>query len=140
MSPVDQALQTVIGWFRVVLGVFLAVFGVIEAFLRTLLVQLGVPGRLQGTIILVVAVLFIVIVLRLFGGFFRILLVVFLILLILHILAPAPGPLTRWPGAVRQANELAIPGCVTDIPDPVTAGSAIVSSGVAYRAGDHRHI
>ena len=91
MSPVDQALQTVIGWFRVVLGVFLAAFGVIEAFLRTLLVQFGVPGRLQGTIILVVAVLFIVIVLRLFGGFFRILLVVFLILLILHILAPPLG-------------------------------------------------
>ncbi len=91
MSPVDQALDTLVGWFRVLLGAFLAIFGVIEGFLRQLLLQLGIPGRLQGTIILLVAVLFIVGVVRLFGGLFRILLLVFLILLILHVLAPILG-------------------------------------------------
>ncbi len=91
MSPVDQALDTLTGWFRALLGAFMAIFGVIEGFLRELLVQIGVPGRLHGTIILLVAVLFIVAVVRLFGGLFRILLTVFLILLIVHVLAPILG-------------------------------------------------
>ena len=91
MTAVDQALQTFFGWLRLILGAFLAVFGVIESALRGVLVQLGVPGRLQGTIILVVAALFIVLVLRLFGGLFRLLLLVFLLLLMLRVLAPLLG-------------------------------------------------
>ena len=91
MSPVDQALDTLIGWFRAVLGAFMAIFGLIEGLLRQSLLQLGVPGRLQGTIILLVAVLFIIAVVRLFGGVFRLFLIVFFILLILHVLAPILG-------------------------------------------------
>ena len=88
MSQVDQALQTVSYWGRALLGVLLGVFGVIEQFLRRLLTQLAVPEGLQSLVILVVAVLFIVAVLRLFGGFFRVLLILFLILLILHVMVP----------------------------------------------------
>ena len=91
MSPVDQALDTLIGWFRAVLGAFMAIFGLIEGLLRQSLLQLGVPGRLQGTIILLVAVLFIIAVVRLFGGVFRLFLILFFILLILHVLAPILG-------------------------------------------------
>ena len=91
MGPVDQAIQVMLGWFQAILGAFLIVFGAIEGFLRDLLVQLGVPGRLQSAIILVVAVLFIIAVVRLFGGFLRVLLLLFLILLVLHLLAPLFG-------------------------------------------------
>ncbi len=91
MHAINQALQTMIGWFRLLLGLFLALFGVVEGFLRAILVQLGVPGRLQSAIIIIVALLFVFAVLRLFGGVFRILLLVFLILLILRIVAPIAG-------------------------------------------------
>ena len=91
MSPIDQALNTLIGWFYAVFAAFLSFFGLIEHSLRGLLVQLGVPDRLDGAIILLAAIAFIAIIIRLFGGIFRILLVVFLILLILEILAPMLG-------------------------------------------------
>ena len=68
MSPVDQALQTLLGWFRAVFQAFLAIFGLIEGYLREVLVQIGVPARLHGAIILLAALAFIVATVRLFGG------------------------------------------------------------------------
>ena len=77
--------------------------------------QLGVPGRLQNTIILVVAVLFIVAVIRLFGGLFP------------HPSADIPNPsypghpcaccsasneMSRRPGP-NPKNELGVPTCVS---------------------------
>ena len=91
MSQVDQALQTVTYWVRASLGVLLGVFGVIDVFLRRALTQAHVPENVQSLVIVAVAVLFIVAVLRLFGGFFRILLIVLLILLVLHVLLPGAG-------------------------------------------------
>lgn len=86
-----NALATVEGWFFAILAFFAGIFGVIEGALRQLLNQLGVGRDLQSIVILVVMVLFIVAVLRLFGGVFRILILVFLILLALHILVPNLG-------------------------------------------------
>ncbi len=88
MNQTNSALATVEQWLRAILAFFVNIFGVIETALRQLLDQVGVPGNVQSVVILVVMVLFIVAVLRLFGGLFRILLVLFLILLALHILLP----------------------------------------------------
>ncbi len=91
MSQVDQALETIAYYGRLLLGLLLGAFGMVEQFCRQLLGQAGVPPGLQTLIILAVAVLFIVAVLRLFGGFFRVVLVVVLILLVLHVLVPNAG-------------------------------------------------
>ena len=91
MSPIDQALNTLLGWFYAVFAAFLSFFGLIERSLREALVELGVPERLHGAIILIAALAFIALIIRLFGGIFRILLIVFLILLILEILSPMLG-------------------------------------------------
>ncbi len=91
MNQTGDALATVEYWFRALLGFLAGVFGIIEGALHELLNRFGVPGNVQSLVILVVAVLFIVAVLRIFGGFFRILLILFLILLVLHILLPNSG-------------------------------------------------
>ena len=91
MNQSGNALGTVEYWIRAIISFFVGLFGAIEAALRQALDSLGVPGNVQSIVILVVAILFIVAVLRLFGGFFRILLVLFLILLVVHILLPSTG-------------------------------------------------
>jgi hypothetical protein len=88
MNAVDQALQTLTYWLRAFLGVLIGLFAIIENFLHNIMSQIGIPANFQSLLILVVAVLFIVGVLRAFGGVIRLLLVVFLILLVLHILLP----------------------------------------------------
>ncbi len=91
MNTTGDALATVERWMSAILAFFVAIFAVIETELHQLLDQAGVPGNQQSLIILVVMVLFIVAVLRFFGGFLRILLTLFLILLVLHILLPGSG-------------------------------------------------
>jgi hypothetical protein len=73
------------------IGLFLGIFTVIEQFCQGVLNQAGVPENLQKIVLLLVAVVFIVVILRLFGGLIRWLIVLFLILLALHILLPAAG-------------------------------------------------
>jgi hypothetical protein len=91
MNQTGGALSTVEYWIVSIIAFLATIFGVIEDSLRGLLNQLGVPGDIQRVVILVVAVVFIIAVLRFFGGFFRILLALFLILLVLHILLPNLG-------------------------------------------------
>ncbi len=91
MSPVDQALNTLLGWFRAVFAAFLSFFGLIEDYLRQLLTYLDIPGQFHGVIILIVTVLVIVLIVKAFAGLFRIFLVLFLVLLILHVLSPLLG-------------------------------------------------
>ena len=91
MDLVNEALHTVETWLELLIGVLLGVFGVIEGFIRSILVQAGIPANLQQIIMLVVAVLLIIAILRLFGGVLRFLLVLFLILLALHVLVPTLG-------------------------------------------------
>ncbi len=88
MDQTGGALAIVTTWLGVVLAFFVGIFGVIDGALRRALDQAGVPGNIQAIVILVATVLFIVAVLRLFGGLFRILLVLFLVLLALHVLLP----------------------------------------------------
>lgn len=91
MDIVNQALHTVGTWLTVLIGLLFGVYEVIETFIRGVLNQLGVPGNVQQIVILVVAIVFIVAVLRLFGGVLRWLLILFFILLALHVLVPALG-------------------------------------------------
>ncbi len=91
MNSVDQALQLVKHWLGVLLAFLFSVFAAIEGFLHVTMTQAGIPGGLQSLVILVVAILFIVAVLRLFGGVLRLLLILFLVLLLLHVLLPNLG-------------------------------------------------
>jgi hypothetical protein len=91
MDLVNQALHTVGTWLELLIGVLLGVFGVIEGFVHSILVQAGVPENLQQIVLIVVAVVLIVAIFRLFGGLIRFLLVLFLILLLLHVLVPTLG-------------------------------------------------
>ena len=91
MDFVNEALHTIGTWLELLIGLLLGVFGVIEGFIRSILVQAGVPPNLQQIILIVVAVLLIIAILRVFGGVIRFLLVLFLILLVLHVLIPTLG-------------------------------------------------
>ncbi len=91
MSPVDQALNVLLGWFRRVFEAFLSFFGLIEVFLRQTLTSLDIPARFQGIVILFVTILIIILIARLFAGLFRVFLILFLVLLILRVLSPLLG-------------------------------------------------
>jgi hypothetical protein len=95
MDFVNEALHTIGTWLELLIGVLLGIFGVIEGFFRSILVQAGIPENLQQIIMLVITVLLIIAIVRLFGGVFRFLLVLFLILLLLHVLVPTLAPLQR---------------------------------------------
>ncbi len=89
MDMVNEALRTLGTWLEALIGLFLGIFMLIENFFQGILNQAGVPENLQKIVLLLVAVVFIVVILRLFGGLLRWLIVLFLILLALHILMPA---------------------------------------------------
>jgi hypothetical protein len=91
MDMVNEALHTLGTWLEALIGLFLGIFAVIENFCQSVLNQAGVPENLQKIVLLLVAVVFIVVILRLFGGLIRWLIVLFLILLALHILLPTVG-------------------------------------------------
>ncbi len=86
MNQVDSAFQLVRHWLLELLAVLGGIFALVEDFAHEAMLRMGVPGNIQGPIMLVVAVLFIIAVLRLMGGLLRLLLVVLLILFLLHIL------------------------------------------------------
>ena len=88
---VDQAFRTIFVWLTALLALFAGIFGLIETFLRRLLSQAGLSANVQSVVIIVVAVLFILAVLRAFGGVFRVLLIVFLLLLVIHVMLPNLG-------------------------------------------------
>jgi hypothetical protein len=95
MDFVNEALHTLGTWLELLIGLMLGILGVIEGFIRSILIQAGIPEKLQQIIMLVVAVLLIIGIVRLFGGVLRFLMVLFLILLMLHILVPTLAPLQR---------------------------------------------
>ncbi len=88
MSGTDSVLQTIAYYLRLTFGYVLAVLAIVENACRQVMTTLGVPGEAQPIVLLVVAVLFIIAVLRFFGGFLRLILMVFLILLVLRVLLP----------------------------------------------------
>ncbi len=91
MNQVNNAFRMVSHWLAELLAVFAGIFGVIEAACHDFMTRAGVPSNIQSVILLVVAILFIIAVLRLFGGVLRLLIVVLLILFLLHIVAPNLG-------------------------------------------------
>jgi len=91
MNQINDAFRMVSHWLAELLAVFAGIFGVIEVALHDFMTRLGVPSNIQSVILLVIGVLFIIAVLRLFGGVLRLLIVVLLILFLLHIVAPNLG-------------------------------------------------
>ncbi len=91
MDVVNEALHTLGTWLEALIGLFLGIFAVIETFCQNVLNQAGVPENLQKIVLLLVAVVFIVVILRLFGGLIRWLIVLFLIRLALQIPLPTVG-------------------------------------------------
>ena len=91
MDMVNAALHTLGTWLEALIGLFIGIFTVIENFFQGILTHAGVPENLQKIVLLLVAVVFIVVILRIFGGLLRWLIVLFLILLALHILLPTIG-------------------------------------------------
>lgn len=87
----DQALASVTYWITLIFAFFVGVLGAIDGGLRRLLGEAGVDGQMQTIIIVIITVMFIIGVLRAFGGLIRILLALFLILLVLHLLLPNLG-------------------------------------------------
>ena len=88
MNSVTHALDAVWAAIAALVDLVLSALGVVELWLRARMAQVGVPHGLQTIVLILVAVLFLVAALRLFGGVLRVLLIVFLLLLALHILAP----------------------------------------------------
>ena len=80
------------------LGTFiLGLFEALDHGLRRLLTQSGVPGDVQTAVLVVVAILFFVAALRLFGGVFRVLIVLLLLLFLVQLVLPGlhvPAPHT----------------------------------------------
>ena len=91
MDQVNGALSFLIGVLAWIFDLLMAVFAVVDAWLRALMDGIGVPAGVQTLVIVVVGVLFLIAVLRYLGGVFRVLLALILILLLVHLLLPAIG-------------------------------------------------
>jgi hypothetical protein len=89
MDSVHQIVNAFLNLVVGLLDLILTGLGALETWLRIQLTALGVSGEIQPIILIVVAVLFLVIALRVMGGIIRLVVLVFLVLLILHILMPA---------------------------------------------------
>ncbi len=83
-----QAMDFVLSLILRLIGVVMAAVGLIDAFLRGLMTRAGVGGQVQAVVLGVVAVLFILAALRVFGGVLRVLIIIFLVLLLIHVLMP----------------------------------------------------
>jgi len=86
MDQVNGAIHTLGYYLQLLLGFGLRLFVTLEAACRTLLSQIGVPANIQTVVLLVIDVLLILLILRLLGGVFRVLLTLFLVLLLVHVL------------------------------------------------------
>lgn len=87
----DQVHQIVNGFLNLLVGLLdliLNGLAALEGWLRVQLTSLGVSPDVQPIILIVVAVLFLLLALRVMGGVIRLIVLVFLVLLILHILMP----------------------------------------------------
>ena len=91
MDLVTRLIDGLLAILAVVFGFLMAVFAIIETWLRQLMDGVGVPGGLQTVTLVVAGVLFLLLVLRSLGGFLRIVLVLLLVLLLIHVLLPLAG-------------------------------------------------
>ena len=91
MNQVNDAFRLVSHWLAELLAVFAGIFGVIEVYCHDFMTRMGVANDIQSIVLIVVGVLFILAVLRLFGGVLRLLIILLLILFLLHIVAPNLG-------------------------------------------------
>jgi hypothetical protein len=89
MDQVNRAITGLLNALESLFRLVLAGFTGLEAWLRTQLVALGVPPRMETVILIAAAVALVLIALRAFGGLIRVLLVLFFVLLLLHLLLPA---------------------------------------------------
>jgi hypothetical protein len=88
MDSVHQIVNAFLNLVVGLLDLILNGLGALESWLRVQLTAMGVGADIQPIILIVVAVLFLLVALRLMGGIIRLIVLVFLVLLILHILVP----------------------------------------------------
>jgi len=81
----NHAAITVLHLILTIVNVVFAVFRTIELSLRHLLAQMGIRGPGATVILILVAILFLVGAIRLFGGVLRTLILVFLLLFALQV-------------------------------------------------------
>lgn len=84
----DSAINFVGTLILRLVGIVMAVIGIVENGLRQMLEQAGVHGELQSAILIIAAIIVIVAALRLLGGVFGFLITILLLLMILNVLMP----------------------------------------------------
>lgn len=91
MQVLDQVARALVALLAGLAALVLTALAALEDWLRGLMSAAGVPGAVQTIFGIVLAVLFLIAALRLFGGFIRVVLVVVLVALGLHALTHAPA-------------------------------------------------
>lgn len=91
MQVLDQFARALVALLAWLAALVLTALAALEDWLRGLMTGAGVPGSVQTIFGIVLAVLFLVAALRLFGGFIRVVLVVVLVALSVHALTHAPA-------------------------------------------------
>ena len=81
----SNAVNGFIHAILVLINLILAVFGLLEHWLRTQMYHAGIGPEGQSVVLILVAVLFFVSAFRFLGGAIRILIVIFLILFVAHL-------------------------------------------------------
>ena len=82
----NHAAQMVLHLIMTIINLVFAVFAAVEIWLRRFLADLGLHGQAATLILVLVAVVFFIGALRLFGGALQLLIAVFLILFALQVL------------------------------------------------------
>jgi hypothetical protein len=88
MDQVDAVITRLLEIIKSFVDLVLAGLAAIEMWVRTQLIQLGVPPAISLIILIALALLLIVAALRLFGGIVYAIVIIFLILLAIHALMP----------------------------------------------------
>jgi hypothetical protein len=82
----NHAAITVLHLILTIFNLIFAAFGAVELWLRHLLAQAGIGGQMATAILILVAIIFFVGALRLFGGALQVLIALFLILFAVQVL------------------------------------------------------
>lgn len=91
MTQVDDALQTLHGWFQAAVSFLSRLLTAVDLSLQQMLEHAGVPPDARTILVLAIDVVVILLVVRVFGGLIRALLIVFLLLFLVHLLSSGLG-------------------------------------------------
>lgn len=95
MNTLDRLAQAVLAAFAALAALVLGVLDAIEGALSHAMVQAGIPAPLRTLLFIIVAVLFLVAAVRLFGGLIRVGLILLLAVILIHALFGTRPELAR---------------------------------------------